>query len=45
MADELTPYELEQRRDCRSYRLGHECLLCDHRACGWCPECSPEVPD
>ncbi len=21
------------------------CLLCRHEACGWCPECHPEVPE
>lgn len=21
------------------------CLICDHKGCGWCPECHPEVPD
>jgi len=21
------------------------CLVCDHKNCGWCPECSPGVPE
>lgn len=21
------------------------CLICGHEGCGWCPDCSPEVPD
>lgn len=23
----------------------HECLICHHESCGWCPDCSPGVPD
>jgi hypothetical protein len=53
----LMPYraaDLEQRRqqdiaayraDCRSFQHGHACTRCDHEACGWCPECHPEVPE
>jgi hypothetical protein len=22
-----------------------ECLICNHEACGWCPDCSPGVPE
>jgi hypothetical protein len=43
--EELTPDQAEQRRDCYSYQRGFECRLCEHRHCGWCPECAPEVPD
>ena len=30
---------------CYSRHRGRACLLCEHTACGNCPECSPEVPD
>lgn len=33
-----------QRAECRNARAGQPCSKCCHNACGWCDECSPEVP-
>ena len=46
--DELGPEdydEIETIEDrfqrCRQW----PCRICNHDCCGWCPDCSPEVPD
>lgn len=32
---------LEKLRSCRNT----PCLICYHNGCGWCPDCSPLVPE
>jgi hypothetical protein len=29
----------EYNSGCRRSRQGHECIICDHKECGWCPDC------
>lgn len=33
------------RRGCPEWLAGRPCLSCDHKHCGWCDECHPEVPE
>ena len=30
---------------CRDRDAGLACSRCEHKACGWCDECHPEVPE
>jgi hypothetical protein len=30
---------------CQRCRDGRDCLLCHGTMCGWCPDCSPQVPE
>lgn len=39
--EEENEFPKKRKRTCE----GQPCLICDHRNCGDCPDCSPEIPE
>lgn len=35
----------DENTPCRRCRWQRQCIICEGKACGWCPDCSPQVPD